>query len=87
MIGMIQMKILKKILTITAITIVVTIILRNNYSIATAINTNYYQRLPVRVALFAKDLNDDYLVSLRNRFEEIQKNYCWPCSDYGQKNV
>ena len=74
MIGMIQMKILKKILTITAITIVVTIILRNNYSMATDINTNYCVRVPVRVALFAKDLNDDYLIFLRNRFEDIQKN-------------
>lgn len=68
------MKILKKILTITAITIIVTIILRTNYSMATGINTNYRQLDPVRIALFAKDLNDDYLIFLRNRFEDIQKN-------------
>lgn len=66
------MSILKKILTITAI--IVTIVLGNNYSIATGINTNYCLRFPVRVALFAKDLNDDYLVFLKNKFENIQKN-------------
>lgn len=74
MIGMIQMNVLKKILTITAITIMITIVLRNSYAMATCINKNYSQAPPIKVALFAKDLNDDYIESLRKNFEEIQKN-------------
>lgn len=67
------MKIFRKILTIAAITMIVTIMLGNNFYIATGITTDYCARVPVRVGLFAKDLNDDYLVFLRKNFEDIQK--------------
>jgi methyl-galactoside transport system substrate-binding protein len=67
------MKIFKKILAITAITIIVTIVLGNNFYMATSISTNYRQKLPVRVGLFSRDLDDDYLIILRKNFEDIQK--------------
>lgn len=67
------MKIFKKILAITAITIIVTIALGNNCYVATSISTNYRQKLPVRVGLFSRDLDDDYLIILRKNFEDIQK--------------
>jgi methyl-galactoside transport system substrate-binding protein len=68
------MKIFKKFLTIAEITIIVTIVLGNNLYMAKCMSTDYCVRLPARVALFAKDLNDDYLVFLRKNFEDIQKN-------------
>jgi methyl-galactoside transport system substrate-binding protein len=63
------MKILKKILAITTIIIMCIIIPENNSNEISAINT----RSPVKVGVFSKDLNDDYLILLRKSFDEIQK--------------
>lgn len=68
------MKNRKKFLTITAVIIIISILLKSNDSLASSNNMDYCQRTPVRAALFAKDLTDDYIVNLKNRFEEIQKN-------------
>lgn len=74
MIGMIQMKIFKKIITISIIAIIMTIILENNLYMVKCITNDYCVTLPVKAALFAKDLNDDYIEYLRKDFENIQKN-------------
>ncbi|EHJ00911.1 putative galactoside ABC transporter [Clostridium sp. DL-VIII] len=63
------MKTLKKILAMTAIIIMCSIILVNNFNNVFATDT----RSPVRIGVFSKDLNDDYLILLRKSFEEIQK--------------
>ncbi|OOM16026.1 galactose ABC transporter substrate-binding protein [Clostridium saccharobutylicum] len=68
------METFKKILTISVITIIVTIILGNNLHMVKCITNDYSVTLPVRVALFTKDLNDDYIESLSKNFEDIQKN-------------
>lgn len=68
------MKIFKRILNIALITIILAIVLGNNFYITSGASTNYRQRLPVRVGVFSKDFNDDYLMFLRKDFEDIQKN-------------
>ena len=68
------MKIFKKISTIAAIIIILTIVLENNCYMTTGASTNYRQGLPIRVGLFTRDLNDDYIMLLRKNFEDIQKN-------------
>lgn len=68
------MKIFKSISTIAAITIILIMILENNHLMATGVSTNYRQKLPIRIALFSRDLNDDYIMLLQKNFEEIQKN-------------
>jgi methyl-galactoside transport system substrate-binding protein len=37
-------------------------------------STNFRQSAPVKVGLFTRDLNDDYIILLRKNFEDIQKN-------------
>ena len=68
------MKIFKKILNITLITIILTIMLGNSCNMAVGASKDYRQRLPIRVGVFSKDFNDDYLMLLRKNFEDIQKN-------------
>ena len=68
------MKIFKKISTIAAIIIILTIVLENNCYMTTGASTNYRQGLPIRLGLFTRDLNDDYIMLLRKNFEDIQKN-------------
>lgn len=63
------MIILKRILAMTTIIIMCIIIPANNSNEASAINT----RSLVKVGVFSKDLNDDYLIFLRKSFDEIQK--------------
>ncbi len=65
------MKIFKKILTL--LVIIMILLLENTMHIVNGKTTDYCVRFPVKVALFAKDLNDDYLVFLRENFENIQK--------------
>lgn len=67
------MKILKKILAITAITIIFSAVLRSNFFNNTAVAENSKQMSTIRVGLFSADLNDDYLIFLRKNFEDIQK--------------
>lgn len=68
------MRILKKVLIIAAIAIITIVNLRYNNYIATAISTQLSPKTPVRIGLFSRDLNDDYIASLRENFEEIQKS-------------
>jgi len=68
------MKIFKRMLNIALLTIILIISLGNNCYMATGISTNYRQQLPVRVGVFTRDLNDDYIMLLRKSFEDIQKN-------------
>lgn len=68
------MKLFKKTLNIIIITIVITaIFLENSPYVASGINLKDSLRAPIRIALFAKDLSDDYLQYLRKNFEDIQK--------------
>lgn len=68
------MTIFKNIATLAAITIIFITILGSNCNKASGISTDNLTRLPVRISLFSKDLNDDYLIILRKNFEDIQKN-------------
>jgi methyl-galactoside transport system substrate-binding protein len=68
------MKILNRILKIALLIIILIITLGNNLYMALGTNTNYKQETPVRVGLFTRDLNDDYLMLLRKDFENIEKN-------------
>lgn len=67
------MKILKRSLTIAYITIIVATLLINNCYSTAAISINSSSRAVTRIALFSKDLNDDYLQYLRKGFEDIEK--------------
>jgi len=67
------MKILKKILTITIITVMMIAILAENSKKATSISKSFSTRQPVKVGLISKDLTDDYLVFIRQDLEDIQK--------------
>jgi methyl-galactoside transport system substrate-binding protein len=69
------MKILKKILAITAITIIFSTVLRSIFLNNTAIAEDSKQRTTIRVGLFSADLNDDYLIFLRKNFEDIQNQH------------
>jgi methyl-galactoside transport system substrate-binding protein len=68
------MKIFNRILSIALLIIILIIALGNNLYITTDASTSYCQRLPVRVGLFTRNINDDYIVLLRKNFEDIQKN-------------
>ena len=68
------MKIFNRILNIALFIIILIIALGNNLYMTLGASTNYRQELPVRVGLFATNLNDDYLALLRKDFEDIQKN-------------
>ncbi|EHI99108.1 D-galactose-binding periplasmic protein precursor [Clostridium sp. DL-VIII] len=68
------MKILKRILNLTLLTIILIIELENKFYIVAGASTGYRQELPIRIGLFTRDLNDDYIILLRKNFEDIQKN-------------
>lgn len=68
------MEAFKRILSIALLAIILVIMLGNNSYMTTNASTNYRQGSPVRVGLFTRDLNDDYIVLLRKNFEDIQKN-------------
>ncbi|MDS0526744.1 galactose ABC transporter substrate-binding protein [Clostridium sp. SHJSY1] len=69
------MKLLKKTLAIYIITtIILNIIPGFKHYMALEIDPVDSSRVPVKIALFAKDLTDDYLQYLRKNFEDIQKN-------------
>lgn len=68
------MKIFNRILNIALLKIILIIVLGNNLYMTTDASTNYRQGLPVRVGLFTRDINDDYIMLLRKKFEDIQKN-------------
>lgn len=68
------MEAFKRILSIALLTIILAITLGNNSYLTTNASTNYRQGAPVRVGLFTRDLNDDYIILLRKNFEDIQKN-------------
>lgn len=68
------MRIFNRILNIALLIIILIIALGNSLYMTIDASTNYRQRLPVRVGLFTRDLNDDYIVLLRKNFEDIQRN-------------
>lgn len=68
------MKIFKRLLNIALLTIIFIIVLGNNLHIDTHASISYRQGLPIRVSVFTRDLNDDYIILLRKNFEDIQKN-------------
>lgn len=68
------MEAFKRILSIALLTIILAITLGNNSYMATNASTNFRQGTPVRVGVFTRDLNDDYIILLRKNFEDIQKN-------------
>ena len=68
------MKIFNRILNIALLIIILIIALGNNLYMTLGASTNHRQELPVRVGLFTRDLNDDYIMLLRKDFEDIQKN-------------
>lgn len=68
------MEAFKRILSIALLAIILVIMIGNNSYMTTNASTNYRQGSPVRVGLFTRDLNDDYIVLLRKNFEDIQKN-------------
>ena len=68
------MEVFKRILSIALLTIILVITLGNNSYMTTNASTNFRQGTPVRVGLFTRDLNDDYIILLRKNFEDIQKN-------------
>lgn len=68
------MRIFNRILNIVLIIITLIIALGNSLYMTIDASTNYRQRLPVRVGLFTRDLNDDYIILLQKNFEDIQKN-------------
>lgn len=68
------MKVFKSRLIVAFIIIVLPVVLGNNCYMARSVSTNYRQRLPIRVGVFSKDFDDDYLMFLRKDFEDIQKN-------------
>lgn len=68
------MRIFNRILNIVLIIIILIIALGNSLYMTIDASTNYRQRLPVRVGLFTRDLNDDYIILLQKNFEDIQKN-------------
>jgi len=68
------MEAFKRILSVALLTIILIIMLGNNSYMTTNASTNYRQGSPVRVGLFTRDLNDDYIILLRKNFEDIQKN-------------
>lgn len=68
------MEAFKRILSMALLTIIFVINLENNLYMTTNASTNFRQGIPVRVGLFTRDLNDDYIILLRKNFEDIQKN-------------
>jgi hypothetical protein len=68
------MEAFKRILSIALLAIILVIMLGNNSYMTTNASTNYRQGSTVRVGLFTRDLNDDYMILLRKNFEDIQKN-------------
>lgn len=65
------MGIFKKILIISVIIIIVIIILGNNFYMVKCIINDYFVMFFVRVVLFIKDFNDDYIEFFSKNFEDI----------------
>lgn len=68
------MKSFKRILSAALFTIILIIMIGNNTYMTTNASTNYPRGALVRVGIFTRDLNDDYMILLRKNFEDIQKN-------------
>ncbi|WP_026888701.1 galactose ABC transporter substrate-binding protein [Clostridium beijerinckii] len=69
------MKIFKKILAVTALTIIFSIVLKSSLLNTTVVAEISRQGAPIKVGLFSADLNDDYLIFLRKNFEDIQNQH------------
>lgn len=68
------MKIFNRILNIALLIIILIIALGNNLYMTIGTSTNYRQERPVRIGLFTRNLNDDYIVLLCKDFKNIEKN-------------
>lgn len=66
------MKILRKALTITIITVTITAILAGNGKAATSSSKSFSVRQPIKIALFVKDITDDYLKFISIYLEDKQ---------------
>jgi len=67
------MKILRNFIFISLIIIIISSVLGHSSPMAANTSTQPPSKLPIKVALFSRDLNDDYLVFLRENFEDIQR--------------
>ncbi|MFW2488039.1 galactose ABC transporter substrate-binding protein [Clostridium chromiireducens] len=68
------MKSFKRVLSTALFTIILIMMIGNNTYMTTNASTNYRRGALVRIGLFTRDLNDDYMILLRKNFEDIQKN-------------
>jgi|GEM_PF-5976692 len=67
------MKKIKKRVIATIAIIILTMILANNSNKVKGISIDNSSKTLVKIGVFAKDLTDDYLIFLRQNFENIQE--------------